>query len=223
MMILPFISRSFRRRFLRPRPLFLALTLFILFDAFNISSSIPDPVRTTREDFSVLPAQKIYIASTFRNTEYMLRISWNAALLNLILVLGPSNVFVSIVESGSQDDTKGALMDLKAELDKLGVGNRIDLGTDVYGQAAELLAVPKEGEDRTGWAFTGRGETGWEVRRIPYLARLRNKAMEPLWGLSEERRFDRVLWINDVIFTVCSLIISSFNLYHCNLLSESFM
>ncbi len=50
--------------------------------------------------------------------------------------------------------------------------------------------------------FTGRGRSGWEVRRIPHLADLRNRAMRPLREMAPGRMFDRVLWINDVVFTV---------------------
>jgi hypothetical protein len=129
--------------------------------------------------------------------------SWSAALVELVKHLGPKNVYVSIVESGSQEDTKGALLDLKGELDQLGVKNTISLGIDVWEQAEELQNFPAEGEDRSGWIFTGRGKSGWEVRRIPYLANLRNQAMEPLLGMSPGEKFDKVLWINDVVFTVC--------------------
>jgi hypothetical protein len=203
-----FISRSFRRRYLRPRPLFLAITLLLLLDALIISTTIPSPVRTTPEAYSQLPPQKIFIASINRNSEYILRMSWSAALIDLVKHLGPSNVYVSIVESGSQEDTKGALTDLKGELDKLGARNTISMGIDAWEQAAELLDVPEEGEDHGGWIFTGRGESGWEVRRIPYLAKLRNQAMEPLLGMYPGERFEKVLWINDVVFTVSSVLIS---------------
>ena len=125
--------------------------------------------------------------------------------MKLVNYLGPENVYVSIIESGSQDDTKGALRDLQDELGKLGVGSTIDLGMDVYGQAEELANAPGEDEDRSGWIFTGRSKSGWELRRIPYLARLRNRAMEPLAGLSPGRKFGKVLWINDVVFTVRSM------------------
>lgn len=192
------ISRSFRRRFLRQRMLLLTFAFIILFDAYNILSYRPKPVRTT-----TLPAhlanEKIFIASICRNSEYMLRLYWSDALLKLVTHLGPQNVFISIYESGSQEDTKGALRELEASLNALGVENRITLGMTVEEQSTEVGNVP---EDKTGWIFTGRQEKGWEVRRIPYLANLRNKAMEPLAEMEQKRRFDRVLWINDVVFTV---------------------
>jgi len=131
----------------------------------------------------------------------MLRLYYNDRLTDLIQHLGPQNVFVSIVESGSQEDTKGALSELEGKLNALGVEHRISLGINVTEQTESLKKVPKEGEDRTGWIFTGRGEQGWEVRRIPYLAALRNQAMEPLEEMKDKLKFDRVLWINDVVFS----------------------
>ena len=41
-----------------------------------------------------------------------------------------------------------------------------------------------------------------ELRRIPYLARLRNLVMEPLFELRESGVvFDKILFLNDVVFT----------------------
>ncbi|PBP21609.1 polysaccharide export protein [Diplocarpon rosae] len=193
------IPRYFRRKYLRPRSLLLTLAVVLFLDVFSILSSRPAPIRST-----TLPAhlkdQKIFIASMFRNSEYMLRLYWNKRLLNLIRHLGPQNVYVSIVESGSLEDTKGALRDLQQELIDLRVEHRIQLGISSQEQSASLEMVPTEGEDRTGWIYTGRAQS-WEVRRIPYLAALRNQAMEPLADTKAKMVFDRVLWINDVIFS----------------------
>lgn len=195
------ISRSLRRRFLRPRTILLTLTLILIFDAFFITSSRPTPLR-----ISTLPShlkdEKIFIASIFRNSEYMLRLYWSSALLRLVEHLGPQNVYVSILESGSQEDTKGALRDLERSLTEMGVENQVSLGMGVMEQYEETLNVPGPDEDRTGWIFTGRGEKGWEIRRIPYLAKLRNEALEPMLNMEHRRKFDKVLWINDVVFTV---------------------
>lgn len=138
----------------------------------------------------------------------MLRLYWNSALLHLVESLGPQNVYVSILESGSQEDTKGALRELEGRLNELGVQNKIVLGIDAEEQAEVLKNVPEEGE-RKGWIFTARGERGWELRRIPYLAELRNRVMETLLKEARDTRFDKVLWINDVVFTVSFL-----SLYH---------
>ncbi|PBP26266.1 polysaccharide export protein [Diplocarpon rosae] len=193
------IPRYFRRKYLRPRTLLLTLAVLLLLDVFSILSSRPAPIRSTTLP-PHLKDQKIFIASMFRNSEYMLRLYWNKRLLNLIRHLGPQNVYVSIVESGSLEDTKGALRDLQQELIDLRVEHRIQLGISSEEQAASLEMVPTEGEDRTGWIYTGRAQS-WEVRRIPYLAALRNQAMEPLADTKAKMVFDRVLWINDVIFS----------------------
>lgn len=119
------------------------------------------------------------------------------------------------MESGSLDDTKGALLDLKNELEMLGVAHHIELGITREEQETMLRDLPPENE-RSGWIFTGRkivnhplvgrvevGKDGWEKRRIPYLAAQRNKVMEPFYA-DGAPRFDKILWINDVVFTVCS-------------------
>ena len=202
---MPLLSRSIRRKYLRPKPLFLTVVTLLLIDAYLITSAILAPIRTSDLP-TPLKNEKIFIASINRNSEYMLRLYWISSLLSLIQYLGPSNVFVSILESGSQDGTKGALVDLQSQLNALGVENRISLGIDAWEQAAELQNVPSEEEGREGWIFTGRGEKGWEVRRIPYLSKLRNMAMEPLFDMRPRKVFDRVLWINDVVFTVSRFI-----------------
>jgi len=137
---------------------------------------------------------------------YILRLSYINSLLALVTDLGPSNVYVSITESGSYDNTKGALRDLETELQKLGVKHRIITGINHEEQQDMLRALPVEGK-RQGWVYTGRPETkagkeGWEMRRIPYLAKQRNMVMEPLFE-GPEGQWDKILWINDVVFTVC--------------------
>lgn len=207
--------RSFRRTFLRPKPLLITLFLIFVIDTLLITRPSPLPQRTKILSPS-LRNEKIFIASMARNSEYMLRLYWNSALLRLIDTLGPENVYVSILESGSQEDTKGALRELELKLNTLGVENRIVLGIDAEEHAERLKNVPEE-EKREGWIFTARGEKGWELRRIPYLADLRNKVMAPLLEIDETsyERFDRVLWINDVVFTVSLL-----PLYHVTHLSS---
>src|ERR1700683_4177756 len=166
--------RSFRRTFLRPKPLLITLFLIFVIDTLLITRSSPLSQRTQIFPPS-LRNERIFIASMARNSEYMLRLYWNSALLRLIDILGPENVYVSILESGSQEDTKGALRELELKLNTRGVQNRIVLGIDAEEHAERLKNVPEE--KREGWIFTARGEKGWELRRIPYLADLRNKVM----------------------------------------------
>ncbi|KAH8591946.1 cryptococcal mannosyltransferase 1-domain-containing protein [Bisporella sp. PMI_857] len=197
-----YISRSFRRRYFRPRPLIFLMSFLFILDAIYNTHTCPPPTRVTLA--AAPPTQKIFIASMFRNTEYILRLSYTNSLLQLISDLGPSNVFVSIMESGSFDDTKGALLDLQSDLERMSVAHRILTGINHDEQLDMLRSLPEAGQ-RKGWVYTGRPESkagfdGWEMRRIPYLAAERNRVMEPLFQ-DTNHHYDKVLWINDVVFT----------------------
>lgn len=153
---------------------------------------------------SIAANTSVYIVSVHRNNEKVLREAWNDAVLALAAHLGPANVHVAAVESGSQDQTKGALMDLKGRLDASGVSNTISLGMTVWEQLDELETRPDPRREREpGWIWD-REEGHYDLRRIPYLASVRNEAMEPLKALldRQSRRFDKVLWLNDVVFDV---------------------
>lgn len=145
-----------------------------------------------------LPTQRIFIASIHWNNEAVLRSHWNRAVLRLVDHFGAHNVYISILESGSWDDSKGALKWLDGELERLGVQRTITLDETTH--ADEIAATPGS----SGWINTARGKR--ELRRIPYLSRLRNRSLEPLDKLAENGiRFDRVLFLNDVVFNVCNL------------------
>ena len=116
-------------------------------------------------------------------------------MLDLVSTFGPENVYVSVYESGSWDDSKGALRVLDEELERMGVQRTITL--DPHTHAEEIVQTPAS----TGWIDTPRGKK--ELRRIPYLSRLRNLSMKPLTDLALNGiTFDRILFLNDVVFTV---------------------
>ena len=92
------------------------------------------------------------------------------------------------------------LLELKEGLDRRGVSNTISLGMTVWEQLDELDARPPPNAREPGWIWNKK-EDQFEMRRIPYLSRTRNQAMEPLRQLEREgRTFDQVLWVNDVVF-----------------------
>lgn len=67
----------------------------------------------------------------------------------------------------------------------------------------EIERIPSPPEE--GWIWTSRGRKN--LRRIPYLAGIWNKVMDKLKQLTERtdrqhQRFDKILWLNDVIFTL---------------------
>jgi len=190
----PFIYHPFRSRLFR-------IIVLVVFTAslIHLSSLL---VFSSRRPLGKRPRpsyRKIYISSTHWNNEAILRSHWNTAVVNLVKEFGPSNVYVSIYESGSWDDSKGALQDLDRRLEALGVEKTIILDETTHGD--EIAKPPS----KTGWIDTPRGKR--ELRRIPYLSRLRNLTLRPLERLlTEGRSFDRILFLNDVVFTVERLV-----------------
>lgn len=118
--------------------------------------------------------------------------------MDLVQEIGKENVYVSVQESGSWDDSKGALRELDAKLEELGVKRKIVL--DATTHADEIAKTP----GKEGWIHTERVKEGEkELRRIPYLARLRNEVMQPFCDLhaNGDAKYDKILWLNDVVFT----------------------
>jgi len=190
------------RGWLRPALIVLFVVLFI--DFILTITFNPPAVRVPPS----LLAQKerIFIASMHWNNELIIRSHWTPAVLDLVRHFGAENVYVSIVESGSWDDTKGALRELDRELDRLGVERSIEMLETTHEDEIERIPGPLE----EGWIWTSRGKK--ELRRIPYLAGIRNQVMGKLKALAErtegrgKRSFDKILWLNDVIFTVCLIL-----------------
>lgn len=138
---------------------------------------------------------KVFIASIHWNNEAILRSHWIDAIAKLTESFGAANVFVSVYGSGSWDWTKDALRLLDQMLDTSNVSLSIALDDTTHRD--ELARSPGE----TRWISTSQGKQ--ELRRIPYLARLRNLVLKPLEALAQQGRyFDRILFLNDVVFTV---------------------
>ncbi|KAF2654125.1 glycosyltransferase family 69 protein [Lophiostoma macrostomum CBS 122681] len=186
------------RRWLRHPALRLLLIVLIVLDTVHVlhiasrqhAASLQKPPRNTK---------RIYIASQHWNTAQVLRDRWNDALVNLVQQLGSENVFISIFESGSYDDTKDALRELDEALGELKVERSIIL-SDVS-HKDEIEKQPTE----HGWIKTPAGDT--ELRRIPFLSNLRNEVLKPLHVRSESgERFDTILFLNDVVFSTIDVL-----------------
>lgn len=186
-------SRSSRSRVFRA--FLLLFALFCIVDVLSLTSArqhlnLPAKLPNVR-------GQNIFIASIHWNNEPILRSNWNLAVLNLVEYFGPQNVYVSIYESGSWDDSKEALRLLDNDLETKGVRRTVKLNETTH---ADELKKPAT----DGWIQTPRGKK--ELRRIPYLSKLRNLALEPLNNLEDGMKFDKILFLNDVVFTVRTLI-----------------
>ena len=198
-MFRPSLRRSTRNRIIRASLLILCIYLLIDLLSFSLTRSYAPPPTLYRSNASKSP-EKIFIASIHWNNEAVIRTNWTFSLLSLCKERGPKNVFISLYESGSWDDTKGALRELDEQLEKLGVDRQVILSDRTH---KDELEAPMG----DGWIETSRGRK--ELRRVPYLADLRNKAMAPLGQMSkaDRRRFGKILWINDVVFTVEDVLI----------------
>lgn len=213
--------RRLKRTYIRPALYFAFLLLLI--DTILLVHWRPPTYRAPFDhdrQWDAIPTPRtnttFFIASVHRNNEAVLRGGWNDALLSIISYLGADNVFISIVEGGSQDGTKDALRDLQQRLDERGVPNKVELGETVWEQIQELDTRPDPDAPRKpGWIWWD-DEKRYDLRRIPYLSRVRNQAMEPLASLAGDdsgessntkgTRYDQVLWLNDVVFDVQDLV-----------------
>lgn len=217
-------SRRLLRRLRQRRRSIIALLLFFFtIDVFLLLRHRPTTSRTTlpslkrhglRSSSSSSSSSDLhgpghagnetfFIVSVHRNTGPILP-DWGAAVLALVDYLGPANVYFSALESGSQDDTKDKLNAIKAQLDARRVPNTVTLGQTVWEQLDDMWARPAPDAPRQeGWIWNQEDKV-YDKRRITYLARERNRAMEPMRELEEKQgvTFDKVLWINDIIFDV---------------------
>jgi hypothetical protein len=186
----------YNSRVLRRRPIKRVLILvFILFNIFEVSQILRCISSPTDEPVAQRP-ERVYIASIHWNNERILRSHWNDAVIALANALGRENVFITVYESGSWDDSKGALRELDMALAAHKIRRNITLSETTH---LDEISVVEKGP---GWIDTPRGRR--ELRRIPYLSRLRNWTLEPLQELVRQgERFDKVLFLNDVVFNVC--------------------
>jgi hypothetical protein len=203
-----YFTRSLRRR--RVRTLILTLSVAFVYTLLIIPFSLRRwhraEVAADDESIAHLPHPKVFIAAMLANCAPLLSQHWIPSLLNLVDKLGPDNVFVSILENGSVDESRELLLNLETNLTSRGVPYSIryeeDFRDGVTFQQDGLLnrILGKEGT-RDNWIQT---DQGWFPRRISYLAELRNMVLEPI--KDSTRQFDKILFINDVIFTVPSAV-----------------
>ncbi|KAF7794860.1 hypothetical protein EIP86_006002 [Pleurotus ostreatoroseus] len=124
--------------------------------------------------------EKIFFAAAFYNNQDILPY-WTDTLLDVIAYLGSNNVYVSIVENNSGDNTPELLRTLDTKLAKLNVRRRILIQDDTIHKPDDM---------------------SWN-NRIDFLAAIRNRALEPL---IETGGYDRVVFSNDVFIEPESLI-----------------
>ena len=186
------------RRPLRHPLLRALLAIILLCDTIHILNIYRAQVAVRLPPLPPHNTKRIFIAAQHWNNEDLLRDRWNDALLALVKRLGVDNVYVTIYESGSFDETKEALRELDVSLGELKVQRTITLSNVT--RSDEITQQPAG----PGWIKTPKGDTA--LRRIPFLAKLRNQILATLDGLSSGGlHFDTILFLNDVVFEVCAL------------------
>lgn len=126
--------------------------------------------------------EKIFIAASLYDRDGDIAGGlWGQSVLKLIDLLGQENVYLSIYENDSGSAGAGALRDLEAHVP---CNNSI-----VYEDSLDL--------DRLHSVTVPGGSK--RIRRIEYLAEVRNRALRPLEA-HKKVQFDRLLYLNDVAF-----------------------
>ena len=189
-----------------------SLLFIFLLDVFRLlgahrtfsNNLISQTVYHTEDLPRELQSQKIYIAAQFWTSEDVLVDFWLKQFLKLVDVLGRQNVYVSILESGSLDNTADAIRWLDSELERLGIGRTVITDPTTHEDAVNAGHIDQDGHHKSGWIETGERNTSGQkqLRRIPYLSGLRNRGLEPLLRMHKNagRTFDKILYLNDVYF-----------------------
>ncbi|KAI9851208.1 MAG: hypothetical protein M1838_004220 [Thelocarpon superellum] len=122
--------------------------------------------------------ESVFIAANIVD-EALIRGAWGQAVLDLVSLLGPAHVFLSIYENDSGPGTAQALQELKLRVpcDASIVSDHLPL--------ADIATVTLPTGER-------------RIKRVAYLAEVRNRALSPLEA--HGTRFDKLLFLNDVIF-----------------------
>jgi Cryptococcal mannosyltransferase 1 len=125
--------------------------------------------------------EKIFIAASIRDRHGRLaRGVWADKVLELVELLGPDNVFLSIYENDAGAVGRAALQELE---ERLAFPHLLEFDEHLPADVFPSITLPD-------------GTPG--VKRIAYLAEVRNRALRPLEA--SEVRYDKLLYLNDVIF-----------------------
>lgn len=126
--------------------------------------------------------EQVYIAAGLFDPEGDLaRGPWGESVLQLVELLGHKNVFLSIYENDSGSQGKAALGDFEKRVTcnrSIAFEEHLDLGS--------LNPVTIPGGSK-------------RIKRMEYLAEVRNRALRPLDD-HPEIQYDKLLYLNDVVF-----------------------
>ena len=127
--------------------------------------------------------EKIFIAaSIYDEGGSLLAGAWGEAVLKLLDILGNKNVFLSIYENESGEAAQVAQIRFER---KVQCPHSIVYDKEFSMDDVDTITLP-DGSERT--------------KRVAYLAEVRNRALLPLVERPREVTYDKLLFLNDVIF-----------------------
>lgn len=136
--------------------------------------------------------EKIFIAASIYDVGGDLaRGQWAKNVLDLIYLLGPENTYLSIYENDAGLEAKNALTTLKQ---KVPCNNTLTFEDHLPLGSVPHITLP-DGTKR--------------VKRISYLAEVRNKALKPLEDATI--KYDKLLYLNDIFFHPIDIVQLLFN------------
>ncbi|KAH0297552.1 hypothetical protein KCU71_g13326, partial [Aureobasidium melanogenum] len=145
---------------------------------YNVLRS--NALRSTEPGRININEEKVFIASSIYDKQGELTSGpWAQNLLDLVDLLGPENVFLSVFEDDPDDLARASLEQFSKQLKFAGHVDRA---------ALPHVELPT-GEKR--------------LKRIEFLAHVRNRALAPLEdpkSAAYSVRFDKLLYVNDVVF-----------------------
>ncbi|KAF1961690.1 hypothetical protein CC80DRAFT_401759 [Byssothecium circinans] len=137
-------------------------------------------IRTNFPGRANINNEKIFIAASIYEEEGKLTSgAWGRSVLELVHLLGPQNVYLSLYENDADRLTKESL----ARFEK-----NVTCNSTIFSEDLDLKTLPR--------VTLPNGEI--RIKRIAFLSEVRNRALAPL--ARTDVQFDRILYINDVNF-----------------------
>ncbi|GLA10587.1 hypothetical protein AnigIFM62618_000184 [Aspergillus niger] len=164
----------------------LIITTFVIFPSYThlpphyraLQSAVQGSTTSGRGN---IHNSTVFIAvSLYDKTGALAGGAWGQSLLDLIDMIGPDRVFLSIYENDSDASGEQALWALS---------DRVPCNKSI---------VYDKHFDFDGFPTVTLPDGSSHVRRVAFLAEVRNRALRPLDDLNH--RFDRLLFLNDVYF-----------------------
>lgn len=167
---------SLRRKIRFVQRVIISFVLAIL--CLIIFTGLFNPSYANLPAFDIPTDERVYIAANIIDGD-LIDGAWGSALERLINSIGKDRVYVSVY---------GGPNESLEHLEK-----RLDLG-----ERATILAEKQEPIPWEDIPHISLPDGASKIKRIAYLAEVRNKALKPLESLTET--FDKILFINDVVF-----------------------